>query len=210
MAWAPDGTLFYAEKELGNVRMVVDGVVVPASVAHVEVDVTTETGLLGLAVDPGWPDEPWLYLYYSDASDGNNRLIRVRVEDGREVEREKLLDGLPTAAAYHNGGDMVFGLDGMLYLTVGDAHELERALDPSDLGGKVLRLAPDGSIPLDNPIPGTRTLHDGSPQLVRSLRRSRNRRSLGDGERPGRWGRGESPRRRRELRVAGGHGAAPR
>jgi glucose/arabinose dehydrogenase len=155
MAWAPDGTLFFAEKELGNVRMVVDGSLAPEPVAHVDVSVTSETGLLGLAVDPGWPAEPWLYLYYSDASDGINRLIRVRVEDGGEVDRETLLDGLPTASAYHNGGDMVFGLDGMLYLTIGDAHESERAQDPSDLGGKVLRLAPDGSIPEDNPFAGS-------------------------------------------------------
>jgi glucose/arabinose dehydrogenase len=157
MAWAPDGTLFYVEKEIGNVRMVVDGALLPEPVAHVDADVSFETGLLGIAVDPGWPHEPWLYLYYSDASDGMNRLIRVRVEDGREVGRETLLDGLPTTATYHNGGDMVFGQDGMLYLTVGDAHEGARAQDPTDLGGKVLRLAPDGSIPDDNPFPGTRT-----------------------------------------------------
>ena len=64
-----------------------------------------------------------------------------------QMDRETLLDGLPTATAYHNGGDMVFGLDGMLYVTVGDAHESQRAQDPADIGGKVLRLAPDGSTP---------------------------------------------------------------
>jgi glucose/arabinose dehydrogenase len=157
MAWAPDETLFFAEKELGNVRMVVDGELAPEPVAHVDVTVSFETGLLGIAVDPEWPDEPWLYLYYSDAADARNRLIRIRVEDGREVDRETLVDALPTAAAYHNGGDMLFGADGMLYLTVGDAHDGERAQDPADLGGKVLRLMPDGSIPADNPIPGTLT-----------------------------------------------------
>ena len=157
MAWAPDGTLFYLEKEQGNVRMVVDGALQPEPVAHVDVDVSFETGLLGLAVHPRWPDEPWLYLYYSDPGDEINRLIRLRVEDDREVERETLLDALPTAAAYHNGGDMLFGPDGMLYLTVGDAHESERAQDPADLGGKVLRITPEGGIPNDNPIPGTRT-----------------------------------------------------
>jgi glucose/arabinose dehydrogenase len=157
MAWAPDGTLFFAEKELGNVRMVVDGELAAEPVATVDVAVSFETGLLGIAIDPRWPGQPWLYLYYSDASDGINRLIRVRVEDGREVGRETLLDALPTTAAYHNGGDLVFGTDGMLYVSVGEAHEPERAQDPVDLGGKVLRLAPDGSIPDDNPIPGTRT-----------------------------------------------------
>lgn len=157
MAWAPDGTLFYAEKELGNVRMVVDGALLPEPVAHVDVGVSFEMGLLGLAVHPRWPDESWLYLYYSDPADEINRLIRLRVEDDREVERETLLDGLPTAAAYHNGGDMLFGPDGLLYLTVGDAHESQRAQAPADLGGKVLRITPEGGIPNDNPIPGTRT-----------------------------------------------------
>lgn len=157
MAWAPDGTLFYAEKETGNVRSIVEGEVILRPVAHVDVAVSFETGLLGLAVHPDWPNEPWLYLYYSDPADGINRLIRVRVGDGREVDRETLLDGLSTAAAYHNGGDLVFGLDGMLYLTVGEAHEAERAQDPADLGGKVLRLTPEGEIPDDNPFAGSRT-----------------------------------------------------
>jgi quinoprotein glucose dehydrogenase len=157
MAWASDGTLFFAEKETGDVRQVVDGRVVADPVTHVDVTLSNETGLLGIAVHPAWPDEPWVYLYYSDAADGRNRLIRVRVQDGREIARETLLDALPTATAYHNGGDMLFGPDGMLYLTVGEAHEPERAQDPADLGGKVLRVTPTGGIPPDNPIEGSRT-----------------------------------------------------
>ena len=58
----------------------------------------------------------------------------------------------PTEAGYHNGGDLVFGADGMLYVTVGDVHDEARAQDVNDLGGKVLRLDPDGSIPPDNPF----------------------------------------------------------
>jgi glucose/arabinose dehydrogenase len=157
MAWAPGGALFYAEKESGRVRMVVDGELDPDVVATVDVQVSFETGLLGIGVHPAWPGESWLYLYYSDAADGRNRLIRVRVEDGGEVARETLLDALPTASAYHNGGDLVFGPDGMLYLSVGEAHEPDRAQDPGDLGGKILRLTPDGAIPPDNPIDGSRT-----------------------------------------------------
>jgi quinoprotein glucose dehydrogenase len=130
-------------------------------VAHVDVVDSFETGLLGIAVDPGWPEEPWLYLYYSDAADETNRLIRVRIEDGREVARETLLDGLPTVTAYHNGGDLLFGPDGMLYLTVGEAHQIDRAQDPADIGGKVLRLTPEGRIPDDNPIDGSRAFTIG-------------------------------------------------
>jgi quinoprotein glucose dehydrogenase len=157
LAWAPDGSLFFAEKESGRVRHVVDGELEAGVVARVDVDVSFETGLLGIEVDPGWPDEPWLYLYYSDAADGRNRLIRVRVDGGREVARETLLDALPTASAYHNGGDLLFGPDGMLYLSVGEAHQADRAQDPDDLGGKVLRLTREGGIPADNPFHGSRT-----------------------------------------------------
>lgn len=53
---------------------------------------------------------------------------------------------------YHNGGDMTFGPDGKLYLVTGEAHQPARAQDVEDLGGKVLRLNPDGSIPDDNPF----------------------------------------------------------
>jgi glucose/arabinose dehydrogenase len=63
-----------------------------------------------------------------------------------------LLDGLSAAAGYHNGGDLVFGLDGMLYVSVGEAHEPDRAQDPGDIGGKVLRLTPEGDAPADNPF----------------------------------------------------------
>jgi glucose/arabinose dehydrogenase len=156
MAWAPDGTLFFAEKEVGNVRMVVDGTLVPEPVAHVDVFVSFETGLLGLAVHPEWPDEPWLYLYFSDPADGINRLIRIRIEEGVEVHRETLFERIATSS-FHNGGELLFGPDRMLYLTTGDATEEDPSQDPSDPRGKVLRFTPDGSIPADNPIPGTPT-----------------------------------------------------
>jgi len=153
MTWAPDGTLFYVEKELGNVRMVVDGALLPEPVVHVDVFVTFETGLLGIAVDPGWPDQPWLYLSYSDPTDGFNRVIRVRVANGREIARETIFDEIRTSS-FHNGGELVFGPDGMLYLTTGDATEGDPSQDPTDPRGKILRLTPEGTAPTDNPTAG--------------------------------------------------------
>ena len=65
-----------------------------------------------------------------------------------------LMEGLGSQNRYHNGGALVFGADGMLYVTVGESHEPSFAQDPNSIGGKVLRLAPDGSVPPDNPIAG--------------------------------------------------------
>jgi glucose/arabinose dehydrogenase len=159
MAWTPDGSrLFFDELETGNVRVTTaDGTVLPRPFAHVDVDVSGETGLLGIAIDPGFPDEPWVYVYYSDPTLGTNRLVRFRADgDVAAGPPQILLEGLLTANRYHNGGDLVFGTDGMLYVTVGEGHLRWPAQDPSSVGGKVLRLEPDGSAPPDNPIPGNR------------------------------------------------------
>jgi glucose/arabinose dehydrogenase len=154
MAFAPDGTLFFTEKETGNVRVVtLDGELLERPLVTLPVVGDAERGLLGIAVHPDFAREPWLYLYLSDAADGRNRLIRVRVAGHvAEGAPETLLDGLSAAAGYHNGGDLVFGLDGMLYVSVGEAHEPDRAQDPGDIGGKVLRLTPEGDVPADNPF----------------------------------------------------------
>jgi glucose/arabinose dehydrogenase len=65
-----------------------------------------------------------------------------------------LLAGIPSAAI-HNGGRIAFGPDGMLYAGTGDAADGANAQDPASLGGKVLRLRPDGGVPDDNPFPGS-------------------------------------------------------
>ena len=134
-----------------------------------------ERGLLGIAIAPDFEADPWIYLYLSDATDGVNRLVRVRADGDRAAgEPETLLDGLDSAAGYHNGGDLAFGVDGSLFVTLGEAHEADRAQDPSDLGGKIVRLEPDGSVPADNPFgAGNPVWSYRAPQLVRALRRSR-------------------------------------
>ena len=157
MAWTPDGSrLFFDEQATGDVRVATaDGTVLPRPFAHLDVDASGETGLLGIAIDPGFPAEPWVYVYYSDPTLGNNRLVRFRADgDVAASPPQILLEGLLTANRYHNGGDLVFGTDGMLYVTVGEGHLRWPAQDPNSVGGKVLRLEPDGSVPQDNPIPG--------------------------------------------------------
>ncbi|GAA5149544.1 PQQ-dependent sugar dehydrogenase [Microbacterium pseudoresistens] len=109
-----------------------------------------EGGLLGLALD----DENRLYVA-STGSDGN-RVQRFALADdaGSLRESETVIAGLPSARN-HNGGQVAFGPDGRLYVTVGDAGEPEAAQDAGSLAGKILRLNPDGTIPDDNPFPGS-------------------------------------------------------
>src|SRR5262245_217602 len=157
MAWTPDGSrLFFDEQATGDIRVAMpDGTVLAQPFAHLDVDASSETGLLGIAIDPDFPVQPFVYVYASDPTLGINRPLRFRADGDVAVgPPQVLLDGLVTANRYHNGGDLVFGDDGMLYVTVGESHQRNLAQDPTSIGGKVLRLEPDGSVPPDNPIPG--------------------------------------------------------
>jgi glucose/arabinose dehydrogenase len=110
-----------------------------------------EGGLLGIAHADG-------YLYaYATTADGN-RVMRFPL-DGAPGSfalgtAETVVDGIPSAST-HNGGRIAFGPDGMLYITAGDAAEPARAQDPESLGGKILRVTPEGEVPADNPFPGS-------------------------------------------------------
>ncbi|MDP9242896.1 MAG: PQQ-dependent sugar dehydrogenase, partial [Actinomycetota bacterium] len=151
MAFSPDGRLFFTEKDTGRIRIVEDGKLLPTPFATLNVVPGGETGLLGLALDPAFPRRPWVYVYYTDAADGRNRLVRIEAHGDTGGAPQTLLALLP-ATGIHNGGDLVFGADGKLYVAVGETGQMSRAQDVNDLGGKVLRLNPDGSVPPDNPF----------------------------------------------------------
>ncbi|MDP8962024.1 MAG: PQQ-dependent sugar dehydrogenase, partial [Actinomycetota bacterium] len=112
------------------------------------VDATGEAGLLGLAVSASFPADGWLYAYFTSLVD--NRVVRFR--PGGTVE--PILTGIPKAA-FHDGGIIAFAPDGTLFVGTGDASVGNRAQDLGSLGGKILRLHPDGAIPADNPFPGS-------------------------------------------------------
>jgi glucose/arabinose dehydrogenase len=177
LAFAPDGRLFFTEKDTGDVRVVSpDGVLVPRPFARFGVQGGGETGLLGIALDPRFDrGEPWVYLYMSDASIGRNVLLRVRSDGDVGGDRQQLLVGLPIAGVYHNGGDLLFGPDGKLYVAVGEGHDSSRAQNIGDVGGKVLRLNPDGSVPGDDPF------GPGNPAFVAGIRNSAGLCTLPDG-----------------------------
>ena len=162
-AFAPDGRLFVTEKG-GNVRVVTPaGTLLSAPFVSVAPDTTQDRGLVGLAFDPGFQSNRYLYLWWtkSDATGTRNRLSRFTASatspNLAAAGSEVVLLESPMATTIHTGGAMGFGADGMLYLAVGDGGEPTRAQDPNDLRGKVLRLNvadPANLVPADNPFVG--------------------------------------------------------
>ncbi|WP_193605137.1 PQQ-dependent sugar dehydrogenase [Nocardioides dongkuii] len=108
-----------------------------------------EAGLLGVALSPTHEEDGLVYLYVSTAED--NRVVRTTIEDDRLGELEPILTGIPNAQ-FHDGGRLEFGPDGMLYVSTGEIGERERAQDRDDLGGKILRITPDGDPAPGNPF----------------------------------------------------------
>jgi glucose/arabinose dehydrogenase len=156
LAWAPDGRLFFTERP-GRVRLVENGQLAPEPIATLPASrATSEGGLMGLALAPDFPQSGALYVYYTyDAAGGpRNRVSRLRFDGSRANEDATILDDIP-GSGVHDGGALAFGPDGKLYVGTGDARTGASAQDPTSLAGKVLRLNPDGTVPDDNPSPGS-------------------------------------------------------
>jgi glucose/arabinose dehydrogenase len=150
LVFLPDGSALLSERDTARILSVsADGGV--TEVGPVEgVQPGGEGGLLGLAVAPDSPET--IYAYFTAAED--NRVVRMPYLGGALGAAEVVVDGIPKAGN-HNGGRLAFGPDGKLYVSTGDASRPERAQDLESLGGKILRLNPDGSIPADNPFDGS-------------------------------------------------------
>ncbi|WP_092658323.1 PQQ-dependent sugar dehydrogenase [Actinopolymorpha singaporensis] len=160
LAFLPDRSALVAERDTGRVRRIPGASSAGAGTGGesgrpVEVDRVPgvqsggEGGLLGLAVAPSFEKQPYVYAYLTTARD--NRVVRMRYTGGRLGAPEVLLAGIPSAGV-HNGGRMVFGPDGMLYVGTGDASDGDNAQDRRSLGGKILRLTPDGRPAPGNPF----------------------------------------------------------
>ncbi|MCC7274881.1 MAG: PQQ-dependent sugar dehydrogenase [Alphaproteobacteria bacterium] len=155
LVFLPDGRALVSERP-GRIRLVANGRLAAEPVARIEATQGGEGGLMGLALHPAFPREPWLYAMHTHTEHGQvgNRVIRLRLEGDRAVFDRVVLGGVP-GARFHNGGRLAFGPDGMLYVATGETYDAPRAQDPADLGGKILRVAADGGIPADNPFPGS-------------------------------------------------------
>jgi glucose/arabinose dehydrogenase len=155
MAFAPDGRLFVA-RSTGEVRVFKNGALLPAAFVRLAISSVDERGLLGIAIDPDFATNGFVYVFYTMSSGTMNRISRfVAYGDERDpgIAEETLLD-IDTSAlnpSFHNGRGLHFGLDGKLYVSVGDGTTASLSQDPTSIHGKILRFNPDGSIPTDNP-----------------------------------------------------------
>jgi glucose/arabinose dehydrogenase len=153
LAFLPDGSaLAVADSDAGRiiqVRAGAGGATQRTVMTVPGVDPEGEGGLLGLAVSPRYARDRYVYAYMSTPSD--NRIVRFRL--GGPVRT--LVRGIPHASI-HNGGRLAFGPDGMLYASTGDGGVPSRAQQRRSLGGKILRLRPDGRAAPGNPRRGSR------------------------------------------------------
>jgi glucose/arabinose dehydrogenase len=142
----PNNTMIFTQRD-GHVSLLgQDGVV--ENIGKIDVTASGESGLLGIAVDPQFSQNKYIYVYYT--SNTGNRVSRF-VLDGKILNETVLLDKIPSNTI-HNGGRIKFGPDGMLYITTGDAGNSSSAQDTNSLSGKVLRMNKDGSVPSTNPF----------------------------------------------------------
>ncbi len=155
LAFGPGGDLFLTER-VGRMRVIHGGRLLPAPLATLNVAAVGEGGLMGLAIDPAFEANRFLYVCYTTRKDGClvNRVARLTVRDGKAGAERVFLDEIP-GADQRDGCRLKFGPDGMLYVTTGDAATPELAQQLDSLAGKILRLGADGSVPPDNPFPNS-------------------------------------------------------
>ena len=154
MVFLPDGSILVTERA-GRMRIVRDGVLDPKPIAGVpQVQAQGLAGLMDIALHPRFRDNKLVYFTYHKpgANGGVITLGRAQWDGSALVDARDIF----TAIQNNNASRIVFGRDGMVYMSVGigDPPGAARAQDPNDLAGKVLRLKDDGTVPADNPFVG--------------------------------------------------------
>jgi glucose/arabinose dehydrogenase len=159
MAFAPDGRLFVCLQG-GQVRVIKNGALLAAPFVSLSVNSVGERGLLGVAFDPNFSSNQFVYLYYTTSTSPiHNRISRFTANGDVALAGSEtvLMDLDNLSATNHNGGALHFGPDGKLYAGVGENAVPANAQTLSNRLGKILRINSDGTIPADNPFFATAT-----------------------------------------------------
>lgn len=175
MAIAPDGRIFVTAQQ-GIIRIVANGgglLPTPFLDIRNNVDSSGERGILGIALDPDFQNNNWVYVYYTSKTPTIHNRVSRFTANGNVVQAgsELFLLDIETlsSATNHNGGAIHFGPSGNLLIAVGDNNDGANAQSLSNLKGKILRIRNDGSIPPENPFYNTAS-GNKSPILVLGLR----------------------------------------
>ncbi|WP_237742653.1 PQQ-dependent sugar dehydrogenase [Actinopolymorpha alba] len=150
LIFLPGGRALLSERDTALIKLITPGgdvrtVGKVAGVAH-----GGEGGLLGLALSPTYAQDHLLYAAITTRTD--NRVVRMTFDGTRLGTPQVVFAGIPRGAAHHNGGRIRFGPDGYLYVPTGDGEVPARAQNKRSLGGKILRLTPDGEPAPGNPF----------------------------------------------------------
>jgi glucose/arabinose dehydrogenase len=159
MAFAPDGRIFVTEQG-GTVRVVKNGGLLGTPFLTKTVNSESERGMLGIAFDPQFATNNFVYVYYTATTPNiHNRVSRFTANGDVVVPNsERIIFELPRlSAGNHNGGAIHFGADGKLYIATGENAVPSNAQSKSTTLGKILRINRNGSIPTDNPFFNTTT-----------------------------------------------------
>ncbi len=159
MAMAPDGRIFVCEQG-GTLRVIKNNALLATPFVTITVNSSGERGLLGVAFDPDFLTNRFVYVYYTATTPAiHNRVSRFTANgDVAAAGSELALLDLPNlSATNHNGGALHFGGDGKLYIGVGENAVSSNSQTLANPLGKLLRINKDGSIPTDNPFFGSTT-----------------------------------------------------
>lgn len=155
MQFAPDGRLFVCEQG-GRLRVIKNGTLLSTPFLTVTVNAIGERGLLGVAFDPSFETNHFVYVYYTATTPAvHNRISRFTANGDVALAGSEVvileLNNL-SSATNHNGGALAFGPGGRLYVAVGENANPANAQSMGNLLGKMLRINKDGTIPTDNPF----------------------------------------------------------
>ena len=157
LAFLPDGTMLVTERP-GRLRVIRDGTLDPAPVSGVpEVAAAGQGGLLDVLPHPRFRENRLVYLSYAGTGRGGagTEVVRGRLSAGRLEGLETIFAVRPkSGGSRHFGSRLAFGADGYLYITAGERGDPDRAQDPGDAAGAIIRVTADGAIPPGNPFVG--------------------------------------------------------
>jgi glucose/arabinose dehydrogenase len=154
LAPLPDGDLLVSSRDTGKIFRIAAGSGKKTELGSVPgVSSGGEGGLLGIAVPPTFASDHLVYAYFT--TDSDNRIVRMLYDEkkprGEQLSApDTILRGIPKGAV-HNGGRIAFGPDMMLYAGTGESGDPGLAQDKRSLGGKILRMTPDGEPVHGNP-----------------------------------------------------------